>query len=307
MLSVIIPSYNETGIIQCTADALRKILTSAEIPYELIFVDDGSQDTTWREIENASNIDSHVRGVGFSRNFGKEAAIFSGLSFSKGECCAVIDCDLQHPPDKLVEMYRLWQQGWEVVNGVKINRGSESIAHKWAARCFYGLISRAIKMDMSRSSDYKLMDRKVVDTLLSLSERETFFRALVGWVGYRSIDVEYSVQERVNGTTHFSTGSLIRYAISNITAYSSAPMQIITILGSVFLVISIFLGFQTLFNWYRGNATDGFTTVIVLLLLIGSIIMIGLGIIGYYISKIFVECKARPRYLIARHCGKLEC
>lgn len=306
MLSVVIPSYNETGLIQRAADTLGQILSQAGIAYELIFVDDGSRDATWQEIEAAAVKDPRVRGVGFSRNFGKEAAIFAGLASAGGQCCAVIDCDLQHPPEKLVEMYRLWEQGWEVVNGVKADRGRESAVHGLAARCFYGLMSRAAKIDMSRSSDFKVMDRRVVDTLLSLSERKTFFRALVGWVGFRSIDVEYSVQERAQGKSHFSTASLFRYAVSNITAYSSAPMQIVTMLGGVFLVIALVLGVQTLVRWASGTALDGFTTVIILQLLVGSIIMIGLGIIGYYISQIFIECKARPRYLVARHCGQQQ-
>lgn len=306
MLSVILPSYNEEKMIPIASERLSSILAGAGIDHELLFVDDGSKDSTWQMIEQAALANPHVRGIHFSRNFGKESAMFAGLEKARGDCCAVIDCDLQHPPEKLVEMYRLWEQGWEVVNGVKVDRGRESAIHGLAARCFYGLMSRAAKIDMSRSSDFKVMDRRVVDVLLSLSERKTFFRALVGWVGFRSIDVEYSVQERSQGKSHFSTASLFRYAISNITAYSSAPMQIVTMLGGIFLVIALILGVQTLVRWASGTALDGFTTVIILQLLIGSIIMIGLGIIGYYISQIFIECKARPKYLVARHCGQQQ-
>ena len=301
MLSVVVPAYNEEGLVSVAAARLAAILRGADIPYELIFVDDGSRDGTWAEILAAHETDVQVRGLRFSRNFGKEAAIFAGLAAAKGECCAVIDCDLQHPPEKLVEMYGLWQAGYEVVNGVKTDRGEESAAHGLAARCFYKLMSRAAKIDMNSSSDFKLMDRQVVDALLRLPERRTFFRALVGWVGYRSIDVPFSVEERTQGTTHFSAWSLMRYAVANITSFSSAPLQIVTVIGSVFLLFALVLGVHTLAEWASGQAADGFTTVIVLILLTGSIIMISLGIIGYYLAQIYIECKDRPRYLIAAH------
>ncbi|MEE0434885.1 MAG: glycosyltransferase family 2 protein [Peptococcaceae bacterium] len=302
MLSVVVPAYNEQGLVVVAAQTLREVLSGAGIDYEVIFVDDGSRDGTWNEIAEASERDDKVRGLRFSRNFGKESAIFAGLSAARGDCCAVIDCDLQHPPEKLVEMYALWQEGYEVVNGVKEDRGKESVAHGFAAKCFYKLMSRAARIDMSRSSDFKLMDRRVVDALLWLPERQTFFRALVGWVGFRSIDVPFCVEERAAGKSHFSTVALFRYALSNITAFSSAPLQIVTVIGCIFLVLAVVLSVQTLVHWARGMAADGFTTVIILLLFIGSVIMISLGIIGYYIAQIYIESKERPRYLVAQTC-----
>ena len=299
MLSVVIPAYNEEGLVQVAAVRVAAVLDGAAIPCELIFVDDGSGDATWVEILRAHAADERVRGLRFSRNFGKEAAIFAGLATVRGDCCAVMDCDMQHPPEKLVEMFARWQEGYEVVNGVKEDRGQESAAHGAAARLFYKCMSRAAKIDMGRSSDFKLMDRQVVDALLRLPERRTFFRALVGWVGYRSIDVPFSVEERTEGSTHFSTRALLRYAVANITSFSSAPLQFVTAIGSVFLLFAIVLGIHTLVEWASGRAADGVTTVIVLILLTGSIIMISLGIIGYYLAQIYIESKERPRYLIA--------
>ncbi len=304
MLSVVIPAYNEEKLIGLAAGRVGGLLREAGIPYELIFVDDGSADRTWEEIGQAAQSDECVRGVSFSRNFGKEAAIFAGLEAARGECCAVIDCDLQHPPEKLPEMYALWQQGWEVVNGVKANRGKESGLHTFAANTFYRMMSKAVRIDMASSSDFKLMDRRVVDALLGLGERKTFFRALTGWVGFRSINVEFRVADRAEGSSHWSTLSLFRYAFSNIASYSSAPMQIVTVLGVLTLILSLVLGVQTLIRWALGHAADGFTTVIILLLLIGSILMISLGIIGYYIAELFIEVKARPRYLVSKTCGQ---
>lgn len=304
MLSVILPSYNEEKMLSKAAHRISRVLTQADIPYELIFVNDGSRDATWREIERAAEEDPHIVGIHFSRNFGKESAIFAGLANAEGDCCAVMDCDLQHPPETLVEMYRLWEQGYEVVEGVKRSRGKESALHRASAGLFYKLISRAVKIDMSRASDFKLMDRKAVDALLAMPERNAFFRALSSWVGYRSTTVEFDVQEREAGESKWSTWSLVKYAVTNIVAFSSAPMQLVTIAGVAVFIFAIIMGIQTLVKFFMGHAVEGFTTVILLVLIIGSIIMISLGIIGYYISKIYEEVKGRPKYLISRKIGR---
>ena len=306
MLSIILPSYNEEKMILSAAERVAAIMKEAGIDYELLFVDDGSKDQTWPMIEEASRLDSNVRGLHFSRNFGKEAAMFAGLEKAAGDCCAVIDCDLQHPPEKLVEMHRLWEQGYEVIEGVKEDRGEESAFHRFAANSFYGLISRATGMDMAASSDFKLLDRKVVDALNAMPERNVFFRALSYWVGYRQASVSYRVQERTAGESKWSTKSLVRYALTNISSFSSAPLHIVTVLGFVMLAVSLVLGLVALVQKISGLALGGFTTVILLLLFASSIIMISLGIIGYYIARIYDEIKGRPRYIVSRVCGEKE-
>ena len=306
MLSVVIPAYNEQEMVPAAAREIAAVLSGAQIAHELIFVDDGSKDATWAQIRAASDAGQNVRGVHFSRNFGKEAAIFAGLQHAKGDCVAVIDCDLQHPPEKLVEMYRLWEQGYEVIEGVKEDRGQESAFHRFAANSFYGLISKATGMDMSSSSDFKLLDRKVVDALNAMPERNVFFRALSYWVGYKQASVSYCVQERTAGESKWSTKSLVKYALTNITSFSSAPLHIVTVLGIVMLAVSVVLGIIALVQKISGVALGGFTTVILLLLFASSIIMISLGIIGYYIARIYDEIKGRPRYIISRTCGERE-
>ena len=300
VLSVVLPAYNEEAMLNKAAGTLKLILSGARIDYELVFVDDGSKDATWRKIEEAAQTDPYVHGIHFSRNFGKEAAIFAGLASASGDCVAVMDCDLQHPPETLVEMFRLWEQGYEVVEGVKKSRGKESTLHKASAGIFYKLMSKATKIDMSRASDFKLMDRKAVDTLLEMPERNAFFRAMSSWIGFQSTTVEFDVQEREAGESKWSTKSLIKYAITNIVGYSSAPMQIVTGAGVVVFLLGVILGIQTLIHYFSGHAVEGFTTVILLILIIGSIIMISLGIIGYYISRIYEEVKGRPRYIISK-------
>lgn len=293
-------------MIHISAQRLAEILEGAGIDYELLFVDDGSKDKTWEEITAASAKNPHVVGLHFSRNFGKEAAMFAGLERAEGDCVVVIDCDLQHPPEKIVEMYRLWEEGYEVVEGIKEDRGEESGLHKFAANSFYGLISKATGMDMSSSSDFKLLDRKVVDTLNKMPERNVFFRALSFWVGYKKTEVSYCVQERTEGESKWSTKSLIKYAITNISSFSSAPLHIVTVLGIIMFAVSVIMGIIALVQKFSGVALGGFTTVIVLLLFASSVIMISLGIIGYYIAKIYEEIKGRPRYIIAQVCGRKD-
>ena len=213
MLSVVIPAYNEQEMVPVAAEQISAILDAAQIENELIFVDDGSKDTTWAQIKAAAEARGNVRGVHFSRNFGKEAAIFAGLHHAKGDCVAVIDCDLQHPPEKLVEMYRLWEQGAEVIEGVKSDRGTESALHRLSAKVFYSLISRATKVDMTRASDFKLLDRKAVNVILTMREKRAFFRALSSWVGFKTAEVSYEVRERTAGESKWSTWSLMKYAV----------------------------------------------------------------------------------------------
>lgn len=304
MLSVILPSYNEEKMIATAVETVTGILDGEGIDHELLFVDDGSRDKTWEEIQKASRADPRVVGVHFSRNFGKEAAMFAGLEQARGDCCVVIDCDLQHPPEKIVEMYRLWEQGYEVVEGIKEDRGEESGFHKFAANSFYSLISRATGLNMASSSDFKLLDRKVVDTLNRMPERNVFFRALSFWVGFQRAEVSYCVRERTVGESKWSTRSLIKYAINNIGSFSSAPLHIITVLGVLMLITALVFGVVALVQKISGAALGGFTTVILLLLFASSLIMISLGIIGYYIARIYEELKGRPRYIISQICGR---
>lgn len=306
MLSVVIPAYNEEEMIPQTARVVSGILENARIPYEILFVNDGSKDNTWPEIVEASSHYAHVRGVCFSRNFGKEAAIFAGLQEAAGDCVAVMDCDLQHPPVKLIEMYRLWEQGYEVIEGIKSSRGKESAAHGFAARCFYGIISDATGVDMSNTSDFKLLDCKAVNVLLNMREKNAFFRALSAWVGFRTATVEFEVQEREAGASKWSTKALIKYAFSNITSFTTAPMQLVTILGCVMFVLMILQGVDTIVSFVRGTAPSGMTTVILLLLFIGSIVMLSLGILGYYIARIYEEVQGRPKFIIADRAGTTD-
>lgn len=303
MLSVVIPAFNEQEMVPAAAGQIDGILSRAGIPHELIFIDDGSRDATWAEIRAESEHRDTVRGIHFSRNFRKEAAIFAGLQAADGDCVAVIDCDLQHPPEKLVEMYRLWEQGVEVVEGVKTDRGEESLAHRVAAKTFYRLISEATHIDMTRASDFKLLDRKAVNVLLSMREKRAFFRALSSWIGFRTAEVPYEVRERAAGESKWSTWLLIKYALSNITAFTSLPLHLITGCGAASFLAALIVGIVSIVRLAMGRAVTGLTGAVILLLFLSGLIMVGLGIIGYYLGNIYMEIQDRPRFIVSETCG----
>lgn len=306
LLSVIVPSFNEEQMIEKAADRIHSILNSAEIPHEIIFVDDGSTDKTWEMIKNEAAKLPEIKGLKFSRNFGKEAAISSGLEKAVGECCVVIDCDLQHPPEKIVEMYALWEQGFEIVEAKKTDRGKESLAHRLCANAFYNIISKITKIDMRNASDFKLLDRKAVLAILNIKEKNSFFRALSSWVGFKTTEIPFEVQERTAGASKWSALGLIKYAISNITSFSTFPMQLTTILGVITFAVSLVMGIISLVQKILGRSLEGFTTVILLQLIFSSIIMFCLGIIGYYLAKIYEEIKGRPKFIISESCNVKE-
>lgn len=300
VLSVVLPAYNEEQNIANTAQVLSALLEKQGIAYELVFISDGSTDQTYAEIRKAAAANPHIKGAQFSRNFGKEAGIFAGLELTTGDAVVVMDCDLQHPPETILVMWEKWNAGAEVVEGIKSDRGKESLGYKLSAGLFYKIMSRLIKMDMSASSDFKLLDRKVVDVLLSLPERNTFFRALTFWAGFRTETVEYEVRERQFGKSKWSLWSLIKYAIANATSFSTLPLQLVTVFGVISIFGSIILFIQTLVRYFMGNSVEGFTTVILLILIIGGFIMLSLGIIGHYIARVYEEVKGRPKYIISQ-------
>lgn len=300
LLSIVLPAYNEEQNIANTAKVLDEFLNKNEIDYELVFISDGSKDATFAEIKKAAQNNPRIKGAEFSRNFGKEAGIFAGLELTTGDAVIVMDCDLQHPPEAIPAMWEKWQNGAEVVEGIKKSRGKESLGYKLSAGLFYKIMSKLIKMDMNASSDFKLLDRKVVQVMLELPERNTFFRALTFWAGFRTETVEYEVQERLYGESKWSLWSLMRYAITNATSFSTLPLQLVTVMGMISILFSVILAVQTLVKYLMGTAVEGFTTVILLVLIIGGFIMLSLGIIGHYIARIYEEVKGRPKYIISK-------
>ncbi|MCL6590250.1 MAG: glycosyltransferase family 2 protein [Firmicutes bacterium] len=300
MISIVIPVYNEEKQIRETVRVIAGILADSQINYEFIFIDDGSKDHTWRELKQLAAVDPKIKAIRLSRNFGKEAALCAGLNAIQGDACIVMDADLQHPPALIPEMVRLWKDdGYEIVEGVKSSRGKESWSSRLSAGLFYRILHKLSGINLKDASDFKLLDARVVSAWQAMPERNTFFRGMAAWVGFKRIAVPFEVAERTTGGTKWSKYRLFKLAITAITSFSSFPLQIVTFLGFLFLLGSVLLGIQTIYMKFSGIAVDGFTTVILLLLITGSALMISLGIIGTYLAKIFEEVKHRPRYIVA--------
>jgi glycosyltransferase involved in cell wall biosynthesis len=305
LLSIIIPAYNEEKLLQNTMEVVSHAMHDASIPFEIVFVDDGSTDATWGVINACAEKREAVRGIRFSRNFGKESAIAAGLTHARGDCCVVMDCDLQHPPAVAVEMYKLWlHNGFDIIEGRKAKRGRESFLYKLSAGLFYNVLRMSSGINLENASDFKLLDRKVVDALNRMPERQTFFRAMPGWLGFKTSEVRFEVPDRGDGRSRWSFKGLVKLAVNAVTSYSSLPMQLVTVCGAGFMLFALGLLIQTLYMKLSGRAVEGFTTVIILLLAIGSVIMFSLGVIGIYISKIYEEVKNRPKYIVSDVTGQ---
>lgn len=299
-LSVVIPLLNEEEHIAQTLETIRRELVAFEGDYELVLIDDGSSDGTWERLQASVERYGDVCAIRLSRRFGKELALCAGLERARGEAVIVMDGDLQHPPHLIPEMVRIWEQeGFDVVDAVKQHRGDETGTHRAQAGFYYRLMRMLSGIDLKNASDFKLMDRKVLDAWKSMPERNVFFRGMSAWLGFKRKRLPFDVGQRAGGTTAWSAIGLARLAVNAITSFSSLPMHIITAMGGVFLVFALVFGVETLLQWFRGDAVTGFATVNLLLLIIGSMLMIGLGIIGEYIAKIYDEVKGRPRYVIA--------
>lgn len=308
LLSVIIPFYNEEEQVGETIAVTTAVLAAIpDLDYELILVDDGSRDQTWQHMEAAAAHDSRLHVLGFSRNFGKEAAICAGLDHANGDAAVLMDGDLQHPPHYIPEMVRLWrEEAYEVVDGVKKERQKESALSRWTANVFYSFFRKLTKYDLKDASDFKLLDRRVIDAWKSLGEYNTFFRGLSAWLGYRRVTLEFEVADRIHGTSKWNFRSLLKLSINALTAFSSAPLHIIVVMGGIFWIVAFIIGIQTLINYALGSSVAGFTTVILLLLIIGGAIMVALGLIGKYIASIYDEVKNRPRYIISRNNKEMK-
>ncbi len=301
VLSIVIPVYNEGDHIRSSIGVVEKILLDHQIPYEFVLVDDGSRDHTWDELNRMAQESKQVLAVRLSRNFGKESALCAGLEHATGDMVLVMDSDLQHPPALIPEMVRSWrEEGYDVVEGIKSSRGKENLIYKLCARFFYYIIYKTADIDLGQASDFKLLDRKVIEAWKKMPERAVFFRGMSAWLGFHRKQILFDVEERVNGKSKWSFFRLIRLAVDAITSYTSIPLHFITVLGSIMFIWGALMGIQTLYMYFSGRALSGFTTVILLLLIIGSSIMISLGMIGIYLTKIYKEVKARPRYLISK-------
>ena len=304
MITVIMPVYNEGDYIYQNVVTVDDFLNQQDIEHQFLLVDDGSKDQSYKEMCRLADDRPCVSVIRLSRNFGKEAALCAALENAGGDAVLVMDSDLQHPPKYIPEMVRLWkEEGYDVVEGVKADRGKESLGSKLAALFFYRAFRKTTGIDIGVASDFKLLDRSVVEAWKQLPERNTFFRGLSAWVGYKRYAMPFEVAPRAGGETKWTFKSLTRLAVNSITAYTSAPLFIVFWLGILMGIAAVVMAVQTLYMYFSHNAETGFSTVILLLLFIGSAIMISLSIICLYIAKIYDDVKGRPRYIIKTKRG----
>lgn len=297
-IKIIIPCYNEETNIGPIVDEVDKYLGILSYHYEFLFIDDGSTDNTYDVIFALSKKRNDVNVIKLSRNFGKEAAISVGLNHCDSDGAIIIDCDLQHPPHLIPLLVAEWEKGANIVDALKIKRQRENIIIRAMSLLFNRVISGLTGMDFIGSSDYKLLDKTVIEILNGIQEKNRFFRGLTNWVGLKHSRIEFRVEERKAGKSKWNWLKLSQLSVDAITSYSSKPLQIVTILGIFTLLFSIILGLQTLYNKFFGGAVSGFTTVILVVLILCSIIMISMGILGIYLSKVYNEVKNRPIYVI---------
>lgn len=297
MLSVVIPVYNEEKRMAENIKEICKYLEKYE--YEMVLVDDGSKDRTWHIVKELHNENNNIKGIRFSRNFGKEIALCAGIDYTKGEAVITMDSDLQHDPKYIDDLVQEWRSGNKIVECIRKDRNKQSTSYKIFADTFYKVLNKLTNLELADSLDYKILDRQVVEDIKKLNENNVFFRGLVEWVGYEKKQIEVEIRQREGDTSKFSFKSLSRLAITAITSFSSSLLNLVLILGGIFMVGAIILGFHTIWNKVFGHAVDGFTTVIILLLITGSCILFSLGIIGMYVARIYNEVKARPRYIVS--------
>ena len=304
VISAVIPAYNESQGLKEAIIQIAEIISACESAWEIIVVDDGSRDQTYQHICQLSEAEPRIKGISLSRNFGKEAAMLAGLEHASGEAVIILDADLQHPPGFIPEMIEKWRAGAQIVHAVKRSRKEDSAGKKAAAYFINHLISSLGGINIKNSSDFKLLDREIVDIIIyKLPERERFFRGLTSWLGFSEEYIYFDVASRQGDESKWSFWSLLELSITALTSFTSLPLRIVTFLGLATLILGFFIAGDAIISFINGQAVSGFATIIITLLLIGSFIMISLGIIGEYIAKIYEEVKERPHYLVKASVG----
>lgn len=305
LLSVIVPVFNESAVIGVFHDRTSQALS--EIPgteYELIYVDDGSSDDSYRKLAALSETDPRVRLVKFSRNFGHQVAITAGLDHARGDCIAVIDADLQDPPEVIGQMVKQWRAGYDVVYGVRADREGESRMKLLTAALFYRLLNSITRINIPVDvGDFRLISRRAADHLRQLREGDRFVRGLVSWIGFRQTGVLYRREKRYAGETKYPYRKMIKFALDGVTSFSTMPLRISTWMGYASSLLAFLYLFSVLVQRVLGHTVQGWATIMVALLFLGGIQLICLGIIGEYVGRIFSETKARPLYVIEELIG----
>lgn len=299
-LSIIIPAHNEASGILILLERLNDVLSSCCNDFEVLVIDDGSRDETWTLLNDAASRIDWLRAISFTRNFGKEAAILAGLRHSRGQAAIVMDADGQHPPELLPLMLEPWRSGRAQIVSAQKKRGAVSLISRLKTYSFNKLMLILTSLDLSNASDYRLLDRSVVNTLLAFPEKVRFFRGMTVWTGFNTVQVEFEVAPRIAGESQWSIFQLTQLAIVAITGYSAKPLGMIFWMGIVGMATAFLLFIQALYSWMSGVAVSGWSSLTVVILVFGSANLLGVGVLGAYLAQIFDEIKKRPEYIVGR-------
>jgi polyisoprenyl-phosphate glycosyltransferase len=306
-ISIVVPLLNEEKNINLLYNALGKVLGGIGMGYEIIFVDDGSTDSSFMEIERLNQLDPKVRGLSFSKNFGHQIALMAGLDHARGDIIVMMDADLQHPPEVIIQLLEKYREGFDIVNTRRIDNEKLGWFKKMTSRFFYWFINVLSDTKIEpASSDFRLMDRKAANAFLNIREQDRFTRGLVSWMGFRQAIVPYEAPLRKHGTSKYTIRKMMRFALDGITSFSSKPLRISLYFGFVVFLLGLAYSVFALVNYFRGHTLPGWTSQLVSILILGGVQLVSIGILGEYIARIFKESKNRPMYIIGNSVGNIE-
>ena len=303
-LSIILPCYNEAENIIHIKNKILEQIDKLQMDYELIFIDDGSTDGTKEILNKLHKKNKKLKAISFSKNFGHQAAIIAGVQYAKGDAVIMMDADLQHPPELIPKIINEWKKGYDIVNTIR-KKGKENIFKRITSNGFYKTMNLISKTKMPvGAADFRLMDRKVVNAFKNIGETNLFVRGVINWVGFSSTYIKYKPNKRHAGKTKYSLKKMIALAFDGITSFSTAPLQMATLLGLIVSAFSfLYFVYAIYIRLFTTQALTGWTSVIMSVLFLGGIQLISIGILGEYISKIFYEVKRRPRFIIDKKTG----
>lgn len=299
-ISLIAPMFNEEEVVDLFFDAIKNVFSELDAKYEIVCVNDGSSDSTMSKLELAAKADERIKVVNLSRNYGKEAALTAGLDYCTGDAAIPIDCDLQDPPELIGDMISEWQYGADMVLAKRVDRKADSKVKRITSEMFYSIIDKISDISIPNNvGDFRLLDRRVVDALKTYRERTRFMKGLFASLGFNQVTIEYSRPERVAGTTKWNYIQLYKLAIEGIISFTSLPLKIWSYIGGAISMLTFIYGIYLIIKTLLyGIDTPGYASLMVVTLFIGGLILMCLGIIGEYLSRIFIEVKQRPLYLV---------
>ncbi len=306
-ISIVVPLLNEARNIPVLYERLKDVLSEITTAFEILFVDDGSTDDSVVTIKKLSANDKRVMGVSLSRNFGHQAALTAGLQYTRGEVVVMMDADLQHPPEIILWLYKKWEENFDIVNTQRNDDASIGRFKKNSSGLYYRLINFISDVHIEpASSDFRLMSRRCVDAFLQLNERDRFTRGLVGWMGFRQTVVRYNAPPRLHGKSKYNLKRMVHLGLDGITAFSAKPLRISFFAGVIVFFLGVLYSIFAVINYFLGKNIQGWTSLLVTVLLLSGVQLVSIGIVGEYISRVFNEAKARPLFFVKDFIGEVE-